>query len=461
MPSVERRLVGVKVENIGVAYQAQGTHNDPTAADVIPSLRTAKVRPASIRTDRPTLRLSLSDLGDIAPGKALVDIDFSFELHADSRYAPGAPSNTWRGMFARVMQGAGYRFWSEAQGIYAYGITGAASPDNGALRHQEIVVGTGVVAGDAWRVMGDAYSDDGMLFVDHGATGTFTGASFSSARGAAETAFPVGARNVTEVFAWSPESGAPDPSSASFFNGMQTLSLTAWLDGKRLRAKGCMGNVEFQFNHGDAIVVSCSFRGVLVDYVDSALPTGPNDLHKYPPTFLGSRLTVRQAVNAPTDANRYGTDGVTSPSLQRTGALNKMRLSTGNEVVARESSIDPNGIDFARIVDRSPVGSFNPDDVNNSQFNFVQRFVNGVPHRLRCVVNGPGASVPVFDNPATNNQNSFAFIAPGIVYSGLQDGERDRIHVLDASFDLTGGDYDTSASGELPGNDNEFVILHY
>jgi hypothetical protein len=230
------------------------------------------------------------------------------------------------------------------------------------------------------------------------------------------------------------------------------------MDGKRLRAKGCMGNMEFQFRHGDAVVVDCTFRGVFVDYTDTALPASPNEAHKYPPTFLGSRLTVRQTVNAPSNANKYGSDGGGAGVL--TGALNQMTLRTGNEVIFHENSLDPNGVDFARIPRRQPGGQFNPDEVSNANFDFVQRFVSGIPLRLRTWVVGPPSGSWAYDDPLTQNQNAFDFLAPGIAFSGMADQERDEIQVWDASFDCTGGDYDTTAFGELPGNDNEFVVAH-
>ena len=67
----------------------------------------------------------------------------------------------------------------------------------------------------------------------------------------------------------------------------------------------------------------------------------------------------------------------------------------------------------------------------------------------------------LMDNPATNNQNSYMFSSPGLVFVGMADIDRDNVNVWDASFKLTGGDYDQTALGELPGNDNELIIAHF
>lgn len=446
--SASRQLVGAVKENF------QGTQVAPSASDVIPLLRSVKVTPTSIRVDRPTLRLSLTDLADIAPGKATVEVDFVYELHASALYTAGAGVTFgMRPYFTRTMQACGYSFTNEQtsqQGMYSYALTSIAGVLP--LFDGEGVTGS-TVAGVGNTVFGDTYGDDGFVLVDHGAT-ALTGTTFTGSSSLA--AATVGARNVTEVFGWRPFSTQPNPVTGS---GQSTMSLTVWKDGKRLQVKGCMGNTEFQFIHGDAVLVHCTMRGVLVDYTDQALPTSPNESHKYPPTFLGSRLTLRQIGNTASNANRYGTDGGGTGVIE--GALSRMTITTGNEIVLRENSMDPNGVNFATITDRSPGGTFDPDEVASADFDFISRLVSGTPVRMRCTVNGPGSSTPVYNDPSTNNQNSYMFSAPGLVFDGMADIERDAVNVWDASFKLTGGDYDPTAFGELPGNDNELIIAHF
>jgi len=99
--------------------------------------------------------------------------------------------------------------------------------------------------------------------------------------------------------------------------------------------------------------------------------------------------------------------------------------------------------------------------VLNSNFDLMSRFLSGTPIRLRTTVSGPGSTTPDYASAATNNQNTFVFIASGLVFDGLQDSDRDNTHAFDATFKITGGDYNTTALEEAPGNDNEFVIVHY
>jgi hypothetical protein len=443
MGSSNRRVVAAFVET------AQGTFVTPVASsDAIPMIRSAKVTPTSVRVDRPTIRLSLSDIADIAPGKATVEVQFEFELTANSAYASGVVNSGMRPIVTRILQGAGLSFASEAALLYPYALTSIAG--TAPMRHGE-AISSGVLNG---RVFGDTYGDDGMIFIDQG-TDTNWPTPFTTTSAGSNTTCIVGSRNTTECFGWEPTSVQPDGSG----NGHRTISLAVWMDGKLAQVKGCMGNVEFVFTHGDAVVVRATMRGVLVDYADQAVPTNANEAHKYPPTFLGSRLTLREGVNAPTVGNMYGTGGGTSGAL--VGALNRMSLNTGNDIVLRENSMDPNGINYATIRSREPGGSFNPDEVLNSQFNLMSRFLSGTPLRLRATVSGPGTSTPVYNDPSTNNQNSYSFIASGVVFDGMQDADRDGTHAFDATFKLSGGDYDTTALGETPGNDNEFAIVHY
>lgn len=437
----QKRVVGVTVES------TRGTHSDPTASDAIPLLRSAKftVRPTSV--DRPTLRLSLTDMPDIYPGKSLADVEFSFELHAAAAYVQGAgTTSAMRPYLTRVMQGAGYSFLAETADLVAFDLATPAATDNGPLRHGEILTGTGVTAGNAWRAFGDTYADDGALIVDRGGAGTFIGTTFTG--GSSGSVFTVATTpEPTKCFGWNPNSS---PTAAN--------SITVWADGKRLRIKGAVGNVRFEFRHGDAIIVVCNFTGVVVDYGDSALPTNPNEAHKFPPTFLGTRATFRQAINAPTEENRYGSDGFDSGAIK--GALNQIDIETGNTIVFHENSMDPNGVNFGQITARQPKGKFNPDEMANAtEFAFVQRFLAGTPIRGRIWAVGPGSTTWAYNDPTTQNQNEYDFILPGMVFSGLADQERDGINVWDASFDLTGTDYNSGLE-EAIGTDNELVLVH-
>jgi hypothetical protein len=158
-------------------------------------------------------------------------------------------------------------------------------------------------------------------------------------------------------------------------------------------------------------------------------------------------------INAPAAVNRYGTGATASFGI--TGGLSQLRLSSGNTVIIQNNALDPDGAQFGFITERNPVGSFDPIEVTEAEFSFMSRFVAGTPARMHILLGATNHT-----DPSTADQNTFEFLTPGIVFTGLADVDRDGVNVFDGSFALTGGDYDTSALGEAIGQDNEFVIVH-
>lgn len=433
----KRRIVVAKNE------ATRGTAEVVSAsADGVPMIRDATFEIKPIEVERPTLRLSLTDYPDIYPGKATVTIRVLAEMCGrDSGFPAASP------ILTRMLRACGYKFWGTSANVFAYKVS-ALTTNNGPLRHGEALAGTALNDSDNVCI-GDAFSHDGgiltTVYVSEGSTAIGDAAgTITSARGSSETVFTINARSTAKCHAFSPLSDV---------NTQETATVGIFLDGKAVSGLGMMGNVEFQFNHGDAVLAQFEMQGVLSSYVDVAMPTDGNEGHKVPPTFLGSRLTLAQPINAPADTERYGTGGTSG--FTNKGALSQVRMSSGNNVVLPTNSIDANGISYALITSRKPAGSFNPTEVTNAEFHFITRFVAGTPARLKI-----GVGATSHTDPSTQDGNTFEFLAPGLVFSGMADTDRDGINVFDASFEMTGGDYDSTATGESPGQDNEFVIVH-
>ena len=433
----KRRVVVAKGEAV------RGTAESITASvDAIPMIRDATFEITPIQVERPTLRLSLTDYPDIYPGKATVRLRILCEVSGRDSGFPGTLAP-----FLKLVRACGYRLWSAVDNVFAYKVS-VLTTDNGPLRHGELLAGTALVDADNICI-GDAWSHDGgaltTIFVSENTTAAgISAGTITSQRGAAETVFTVNARSSAQCLGFSQQSDV---------NAQTTATVGIFVDGKQVLAQGCMGNVEFQFNHGDAALAQFEMQGVLNTYGDLTLPTNAFEGHKVPPVFLGTRLTLGQTINNPSATNRYGTGG---SGAGITGALSQVRLSTGNNVVLPTNSLDPNGINFALITARKPVGSFNPTEVASAtEFDFITRFVAGTPARMKILLGATDHATP-----STQDQNSFDFLTPGIVFTGMADQERDGINIWDAGFDMTGGDYDSTALGEKPGQDNEFVIVH-
>lgn len=467
----KRRVVTVDLEALGVGGTGEKRGIFPSggisaAASALPTIRDADItRFEPTKVERETLRLSLTGVPDIYAGQAIVEFTVIAEFG-------GIPSNTSAStsfqtpVWGDVMRSAGFEEVSNTSSppapsgnpvirnprLYT-GFTNMTAGNGAAMRHGETILVDYATSGDIGFantfVVGDTFSDDDQILIEEPAgsvagagaitlTTQSTGSNKSTSAGTVVRRTPI-------LIAFRLQSDV---------NKMETISAEMYLDGKRMRIKGCMSNVEFRFAHGDVIVAEFKILGVMVPltgasgspgYADVAIPTNANEVHNVPPTFLGKDVRFSTIDGT----KRYGKD---TGSAFQLGSLNTLTIRTGNEISMRENSLDPAGISFAQIVDRKPSGSFNPDEVANADFDFVAGFVGGVPHRLKAFISGISAA-PFIDG------NSFDFIAPGIVFSGLADQEREKINIWDAAFDLTGGDYDTSAAGELPGNDNEFTIL--
>ncbi len=443
-----RRQVGIRLES------TTGTPNAPvlsSSIDNTPLLRDAKIALEPISVERPTLRLTNTPIGDIYPGKSLATLTVTTELCTHSVHLSGGAVIGGRPNATRWLQACGFFSYNETHNVFGYKLNPTPTVDNGPLRHGEIVTGTGVTAPNGWTVVGDTYADDGTLYVQEPTGGPLSGPTFTGAT--STSAFAVTTKGV-KVFAWAPTSDI----NTQITNGASNATISLYDDGKLFILKGCAGNVEFGMTHGDAVLATYTMRGVVVSYTDTAMPTNGLDQHKYPPTFLGARVTLRHATNTPSTAQKYGTGGASGGGI--TGALNSLRLRSGNNVVLHENSIDPNGVNYAIITGRKPEGNFNPDEVLETEFSFMTNFFLGKPLRLRVACVGPVSTSVAYDDPSTFNQNAWEWICPGVVMSAMGDADRDGLNAWDGAFKVTGGDYDTSAQGEAPGNDSEFVILN-
>ena len=431
----KRRVATVAVET------TRGTFLAPTASvDAIPTIRDATFTIKPLSVARPTLRLSLTPFPDTYPGVATVEMRIEAELG-------GLPANpktdydvpVWGDLF----RGCGFQEVSNANGgskpRVLRSVTSLTGGTSGTpLRHGETVAGNGATTPGAGVVIGDFFAEDDILIVQET---TAPAGAFSTWTGATSARVATGTRGANSVVAMRLQSDV---------NLTECVSAEIYSDGKRIQAKGCMGNAEFLMDHGDMIRAAFTLSGVVrspvsTGYADVSIPTNANELHKIAPTFLGKEVRVYEISASP---KLYGKDGATV-----VGAINQARINTGNNVILRENSFDPSGVSFALITGRAPTGSFNPDEVLNTEYDFVTKFAAGTPMRFK-------AQLGVAGDGGALDGNTVDILAPGIVISGLADGDRDGIHTWDGQFKLTGGNYSTTPGLETPGNDNELTIIY-
>ena len=452
-----RRVVTVAPETTRGTFVAP----NPTA-DALPMVRECTFTIEPIVVERPTLRLSLTPYPKIYPGVAKLKISMLMELHG----IPGNPATNYGSpVWSDLMRACGMFETSNAGSTSGFGGSYApivSSPriytgftamtggtNNGTpLRHGETVSVAYATTGGpiAGTVVGDTYFDDDMVVINESSGTAGTGAiTITGATSGKATSAGTVVRNANKVVAFRQRSDV---------NLMETASMEVYLDGKRVQGRGMMGSFDLQMTHGDAVKARFEMQGIEHTYGDQAMPATPNEAHFVPPTFLGKDIRLSYWDGAATRV--YGKDTAGALSL---GAINALSIGPGNGVILRENSFDAAGISFALITSRAGTGRFNPDEVLSGtpdNYDFINRFVAGQTFRLRAFLGskqGDGAAFP-------NDGNSFDIVAPGLVFSGMADQDRDGINVWDAQFALSGGDYDSTASGELPGNDNEFTLIY-
>lgn len=448
----KRRIFSTSLESVRGTFVGGSPTNDAH-----PTIREAEItafEPASV--DRGVLRLSLTKYPDVYPGVATATISVTAELgglpaNPQTDYA----SPNWTDLF----RCCGFQEYSN-QNLAAGGkprllrnVTSLTGGVGGTpLRHGETVTGNGTAPAGTGTVLGDFFAEDDVLAVVESAA---PGGTLTTWTGALSGRVATGSRGANAVVALGLTSDvnfAVGPPAI----GMQTLSSRLWLDGKELTLKGCMGNVEVLLDYGDMIRAKFDIQGVVNTYID-ATPANwatPFELHKVAPTFLGKEIRVYEISATP---DGFGRDAGTFVNVPGTptivGSLSTVRINSGNDVILRKNALDASGVQFALITNRAATGSFDPDEVASSDFDWVTKFVNGTPMRFKAMIGAPGTTL-------SNDGNTIDLLCPGIVISQLGDSDRDGINNWDGQFKLTGGDYDSTATGELPGNDNEFTIIH-
>ena len=462
----KRRVVTVAPE-ASAGVNSRGIFQAPTASiDALPLVRDAKFTITPESVDRPVLRQSLTKYPNIYPGVATVQIEVLMELHGLPQNLEGGAnvlaysSPIWSDLiracaFEEVStQGSPATIGGAAQSKEPRMYTGFTTFDTGEvlpMRHGETILADYGTAPDIGPtntfVVGDTYFDDDTVCIEEASgstpgTGTLT---LKAQTSGADTGTAC-VRDTSKIVAFRQKSNV---------NIMETVSMEIYLDGKRLQAKGLMGTFEIQMDHGDAIKARFVMQGVFHAYGDVAMPTNANEQHNVPPSFLGRDMRLRY--HDGTATRTYGKDNAASINK---GALNTIRIGPGNNVILRKNSLDSAGILHALITERQGVGSFNPDEIlsgSPDNFDFITRFVAGKSFRMRAFI---GSKQGDASTAFPTDGNSIDIIAPGLVFDGMADQERDGVNIWDASFKLTGGDYDSSAAGELPGNDNELTILY-
>jgi hypothetical protein len=121
-------------------------------------------------------------------------------------------------------------------------------------------------------------------------------------------------------------------------NGVETLTIGVYKDGRLETAKGCMGTFTLNFPSGRMAFIEWTFTGLWVTPSDTAIltPTYPTDL---PLRAANSTFTI----------------GAWSPCIEA------LTIEAGNNVILRECSNVVEGYASALVADRLITGTLNPE----------------------------------------------------------------------------------------------------
>lgn len=290
----------------------------------------------------------------------------------------------------------------------------------GPFEHGELI--TQAVSGATGTVIGDTFDGQTQLFMteDSGsltATDALTGGTSSA------TATPSTITAYT-INAWQPVSTEPVDAGA---NNPITMSMSLFRDGKFIDGSGFRGSFRIPHAHGDRVLCEFAMRGVHNSDGDIAIIT-PNYAQLIPPDWVNIAARLQESADA----------------LVANLVLNSLTVDWNADVQVREDSNDPSGYTLARIIGRDPSVAVNPDEVLNTVYDFIDKFVNAKINNLEYAW-------------GTVVGNQWKIRAPGLVAGTLDEADRDGVDTWDGTWHASGGLY---SSGDV-GADNELIIYNY
>jgi len=186
------------------------------------------------------------------------------------------------------------------------------------------------------------------------------------------------------------------PISSSFV----TATIAKYEDGFRKTMLGCAGNVKFQFKVGEPVFCDFAFQGKYYEHSDTALLT-PTYPVQVPFIFMGATVTIDD------------------DSL----VLDACEIDLQNEIVISPKPQDPSGIDYAKITERNPIMTFDPELVAVTNHDFYSKILSRSTMAVVITMND-------------SIGNSINFSLPAVRYTGLKEGDRGGIAIVNATCEI-------------------------
>lgn len=230
-------------------------------------------------------------------------------------------------------------------------------------------------------------------------TGTFRAELMAPASGSKGTAVPISpllkACGIGETLTGG-TSNVYKPISSDF----STVTIKEFLDGVSKTLTGCAGNVKFQFKVGEPVFCEFDFQGKYSSHADTAVltPTYPDQV---PFMFMGATVEI------------FG-DVLT---------LDNLEIDMGNEIVVSPLPSDPSGIDYAKIVGRKPMMTFDPELVSVATHDFYTKLLS---------ISTAAVTIRINDS----NGNMLEMSLPAVRYTGVTKGDREGLSMVNATCEI-------------------------
>ena len=357
-------------------------------------------------------------------GVAMIEFSFSVELCGPGT---GVASGT-APEFDELLRACGL----EKLDVYKTALTSTGAL--GTVFNREGIDTTTYVGAENYA-FGDNSEGDDELWLE--TDGDFSGTTLATQHSG--TTMVVGATTTTQFgVGYRPLSANSDDENA---NTSCTIRLYLDKAGTYVQGKGCRGTFEIPFVHGDRALINFTFQGVFDTYNESG-----SDITDYgytmevPPAFINAGMSLgKSAIRS----------GLATGSL-----FNALTFTLGNETVVREDTNDADGMTSAIITGRAGTLTFNPDNaLQPALHDEWEQFLSGNCSRVRWSYGSTAG-------------NRVDFRVSNAQFTGVADGERDTVSVLDSTTNMTGGTYGSSLlsqggaqTNSTQGADNEFVMV--
>ena len=183
-------------------------------------------------------------------------------------------------------------------------------------------------------------------------------------------------------------------------SGFPTATIAKYEDGFRKTMLGCAGNVKIAMKVGEPIFCEFNMQGKYSEHSDQTMLT-PTYPVQVPFMFMGAAITI----------------------LGSTLVLDNFTIDLQNELVVSPLPSDPSGIDFTKITGRNPIISFDPELMAVTSHDFYLKLMARTLAAVSVIIND-------------GNGNSIGFSLPAVRYTGLKEGDRSGLRMLNATCEV-------------------------